>query len=385
MSAASVLAAAVGVGRFAFTPILPLMQSQAGVSAQLGATMATSNYVGYLAGALAVMIVPRLARSAWVVRIGAASVVVSLGLMPLATSPGVWVVLRGIAGAGSALMFVAAAGAVLSGVSRQSRHLVGWAYGGVGAGIALSGATLLLVSMIGDWRTAWLAATVLAAGLCALGWNLIRPADAESSSPDDLRVVDRPQRWFVPLVVAYFLEGVGYIVAGTFLVAAVTQAVPGPVGKATWIVVGITALPSCVLWASLSARLSHPALLTVALGLQAVGIVLAGLDLGLAGALVAAVLFGGTFMGATTLALDAGRHLQVPAAVAILSAAYAIGQAIGPIAVAPLLADGFRPALLLAGGIVASAAVVSLLLRIRFPRPRVTTTPATDAEPVLNP
>lgn len=90
-------------------------------------------------------------------------------------------------------------------------------------------------------------------------------------------------------------------------------------------------------------------------------------------------------MGVTTLALDAGRHLQVPAAVAILSAAYAIGQAIGPIAVAPLLADGFRPALLLAGGIVASAAVVSLLLRIRFPRPRVTTTPATDAEPVLNP
>ncbi|MFJ7242951.1 YbfB/YjiJ family MFS transporter [Streptomyces olivaceus] len=294
----------------------------------------------------------------------------------MTTSAPMWIVLRGIAGAGAAVMFVAAASTVLSEVSHRSRHLIGWAYGGVGAGIVLSGATVLLVTFIGDWQAAWIAATALAALLSVLGWNLVNTATASPAAPDNASRVNRPHRWFVPLVLAYFLEGVGYIIAGTFLVAAVTSAVPGPLGKATWIVVGLAAIPSCVLWAWLSGKASHPTLLAVALGLQAVGIVLAALDVGAAGTIVAAVLFGGTFMGVTTLALDAGRHLQVPTAVAVLSAVYAVGQAIGPVAVAPLLTDGFHTALLAAGGIVTLSAIGALMLRIRFPHSRrVATSP----------
>ncbi|MDN6813128.1 MAG: YbfB/YjiJ family MFS transporter [Corynebacterium variabile] len=378
----SMLAAAVGVGRFVFTPILPLMQSQVGLSAQLGAVLATTNYVGYLVGAIAAMIMPRLGRNALAVRVSAVSVVASLALMPVTTSAPVWIILRGVAGAGAAVMFIAAASTVLSGVSHRSRHLVGWAYGGVGAGIALSGVTVLLVSSIGDWRAAWVASTALAALLSVLGWNLVGTAAASSTAREDTPRVHRPHRWFVPLVFAYFLEGVGYIIAGTFLVAAVATAVPGPLGKTTWIVVGLAAIPSCVLWAWLSGKASHPTLLTVALALQAVGIVVAALDLGAAGAILAAVLFGGTFMGVTTLALDAGRHLQVPTAVAVLSAVYAVGQAIGPVAVAPLLTGGFHTTLRAAGGIVTLSAIGALLLRIRFPHDhRSATSPAPQPHP----
>ncbi|MDN6657861.1 MAG: YbfB/YjiJ family MFS transporter, partial [Acidipropionibacterium jensenii] len=95
----SMLAAAVGVGRFVFTPILPLMQSQVGLSAQLGAVLATTNYVGYLVGAIAAMIMPRLGRNALAVRVSAVSVVASLALMPVTTSAPVWIILRGVAGA----------------------------------------------------------------------------------------------------------------------------------------------------------------------------------------------------------------------------------------------------------------------------------------------
>lgn len=382
LRAAATLAAAVGVGRFVFTPILPLMQTQAGVTPQLGATMATANYLGYLVGAVAVILVPALGRNASALRLSTVSVLTSLGAMPLITAPEAWIALRAIAGAGGAIMFVAAAGTVLNEVSTRSRHLAGWAYGGVGAGIALSGAAVLLVAPIGDWRMAWWTATALAAALTTLGRNLVSSRPAQVNVPAQKKI-HRPHRWFVPLAIAYFLEGVGYIVAGTFLVAAVTAAAPGPLGKATWIVVGLTAIPSCVLWARLSARMSHPTLLTTALGLQATGIVIAGLDLGAVGAIAAALLFGGTFMGVTALALDAGRHLQISAAVAILSAMYAIGQTIGPVAVAPLLADGFHTALFAAGGVVALSSATTILLRIHYPHPRASlpSAAAPKAEP----
>ena len=44
------LGAAMGIGRFAYTPILPLMTTQAALTPQAAGTLATANYVGYLAG-----------------------------------------------------------------------------------------------------------------------------------------------------------------------------------------------------------------------------------------------------------------------------------------------------------------------------------------------
>ena len=64
---AAALAAAMGIGRFAYTPILPLMTSQAAITPQVAGQLATANYVGYLAGALAATVSSRLTRSvaAW--------------------------------------------------------------------------------------------------------------------------------------------------------------------------------------------------------------------------------------------------------------------------------------------------------------------------------
>jgi Uncharacterised MFS-type transporter YbfB len=73
---------------------------------------------------------------------------------------------------------------------------------------------------------------------------------------------------------------------------------------------------------------SRPTLLTTALILQAVGIALPAMSPAVPAALASAVLFGGTFVGITTLSLATGRHLQVPHAVAVLTAGYGIGQAL---------------------------------------------------------
>ena len=68
------LGAAMGIGRFAYTPILPLMTTQAALTPQAAGALATANYVGYLAGALAGTASPRLARSTVAWRVSLVSV-----------------------------------------------------------------------------------------------------------------------------------------------------------------------------------------------------------------------------------------------------------------------------------------------------------------------
>jgi hypothetical protein len=108
---------------------------------------------------------------------------------------------------------------------------------------------------------------------------------------------------------AYFLEGVGYIVTGTFLVAIVER-MPGlgGLGAGIWVVVGLAVIPSSVLWTSGSGAHRYARALAAAYVLQAGGIVLPLVG-GSGAAIAAAVLFGGTFAGISALTLALGGHL----------------------------------------------------------------------------
>lgn len=127
-------------------------------------------------------------------------------------------------------------------------------------------------------------------------------------------------------------------------------------------------MPSAALWAGLARRWSRPALLTAALAIQAVGIALPAVSGGVTTALLSSVLFGGTFLGVTTLALATGTHLRFPRAVALLTAGYSVGQILGPLAATPLLHHGYHQALILGAVIVLAAALASAVLRIGFPQ-----------------
>jgi hypothetical protein len=144
----------MGVGRFVYTPILPLMEHQAGLSASMGSNLATANYIGYFLGALAGILVPAVARSRLALRLSLLVVVVTLALMPVTRDAGVWLGLRLVAGIASALLFVIASSAMLARLHRGAQHLVGWGFGGVGLGIALSGALVLALQSASTWRAA---------------------------------------------------------------------------------------------------------------------------------------------------------------------------------------------------------------------------------------
>lgn len=403
--AAAALATGMGVGRFVYTPILPLMHTQAGLSAGAGANLATANYVGYLIGALAGTFLPRLVRSAAVLRLNMVALIGSLAAMPLTHSTGVWVLLRLGAGVFSALIFVITAGALLSHLRAHPAHLSGWAFGGVGGGIALSGLLVLALRTVGTWQSAWWASAALAAALTAAAWGLrpepspepasapapepppgpaaaqAAPARASGESGTPAAPGVRTHRWFSALFASYTLEGIGYIIAGTFLVAAIGQSSPGWIGSGAWVLVGLAAVPSSALWAWLGGRWSRPDLLLAALVVQAVGIALPALVGAVTAALVSAVLFGATFIGVSTLALATGAHLRFPRAVALLTAGYSVGQIAGPLVVTPLLHHGYHQALLLASAVVLTAALAALVLRAGFPHhmPNTPNTPNTPA------
>lgn len=394
-------AAAMGVGRFVYTPLLPIMVAQAGMTAAQGAVLATANYAGYLLGAGALAVVGRLNNRYSV--IGAGLTLVATEVAMLATEQvAVWSVLRLLAGICSAALFVACATAVqTTAVSPRARAS---AFGGVGLGIALSGFGVLVAAPVLDWRALWLGSAVLTAVLLVPLFTTPHPLwgglplheesvapptgrDAPSSTPGEEVVTSRRtgtggdpgaasarrrrSAWRV-LVALYFLEGLGYIIIGTFIVDAVgghgTAA-----GPLVWGVVGLTTLAVPAAWMALAGRIGLPAALAWALAAQTVGVAIPGLLPGTGWALVAAVFYGATFIPIAVLAMGIGAELGPPTSAATLTAFYGVGQILGPLVVIPMIGDGYSGAFLLSAAVCGVATLLTVvlcaLLRSRDPEP----------------
>ena len=350
---------AMGIGRFAFTPILPLMQRDLGVSHSLAGGLASLNYVGYLAGALMCAVWPRVLRS-MLVNLGAliACVATTL-LMGLTLSSHWWGCLRLLAGFASAVLFVVIAIEVSESLAhfRHSR----WSsalYGGIGLGIALSGAVVPVLDRIGGWSAAWLGMGALSIMLALAGIAVAGKQTVALRVPDvTVRTAGRLSG-IARLATAYFLEGFGYIVSATFLVTMIAHS-PGLGGFASWswVAVGLAAAPSTILWQRVAIRIGVRYALASAYLLQACGILLS-IGAGSASrAGLAAVIFGGTFLGIVSLVMtEGGRRSGTEGrrAAAVLTACFSAGQVIGPL-MAGLLADqqGFTLPLLLAAAAVA--------------------------------
>ncbi|MEO5314676.1 YbfB/YjiJ family MFS transporter [Pseudarthrobacter sp. CC12] len=359
----------MGLGRFAFTPILPLMIGEAGLSSSAGANLATANYLGYLVGPFLTLIFHRLVSSRGLYRFGLVLIVFSLFGMGLTSNELIWLGLRFFAGTASALLFVMIATSTAYHCRAAGLRVTGWAYGGIGAGIALSGILILAFGSGGSWQHAWQVVALASLVLAALAWGLplhpviTSPPTTRAGKRTSVQAMRRAVRGFTPLAVSYFLEGVGYIIAGTFLVAAVAANSPGWVGNSSWILVGLAAAPSSALYGALSHRISAPTLLASALALQAVGMALPAVLPGALPALMAGACFGATFQGIATLSMTMGATSGLPHAVSILTIVLSTGQVAGPLIAAPLLTSGYSAALLLGAGIVACASVVAVLTR----------------------
>lgn len=98
------LAIAIGVGRFALTPILPMMQKDYGLTLRMAGLLASANYGGYFFGALSAIWIRMTI--ATVVRASVVTVALLTGAVGVIHDPVAWLLLRGLAGMVSAWIFV---------------------------------------------------------------------------------------------------------------------------------------------------------------------------------------------------------------------------------------------------------------------------------------
>ncbi|MDU4962401.1 MAG: YbfB/YjiJ family MFS transporter [Sporomusaceae bacterium] len=334
------LSLAMGVARFGFTPIIPLMQRDTGATGWDIAAMASANYLGYLLGAYCSgRPWVRMHLRSWLGG-GLAFSIFLLLAMPLTLNQLLWQFMRLGSGFLSAVLFVAASGIVLGqGRSGQARYL----YSGVGVGIAFTGLAVPLFDAVGGWRAAWLGLALGGAFFGAVAWlTLAHTARSVAASTEAAQASDRFERdrsWCA-LLVSYGLEGIGYIITATFIVQMI-GAMPAlsHVANQSWVVIGLAAAPSAWMWDRLARKLGIQAGLVLAYGLQAVGMLLPVVIVHPASALAGGVLFGGTFIGITSLTITLACRLQPQAqirAIGELTTIYALGQIIGPVVAAQL-------------------------------------------------
>lgn len=330
------LAAAMGIGRFAFTPMLPLMIRGGELDVAWGGWLAAANYAGYLAGALSASRVP-LAPG----KLAVAALVLTAVLTAAMALPGpaaLWIALRFAAGVCSAWTFVATSVWCLGALARAGRPAWGGAvYSGVGGGIALAGLYCLFGAAAGaSAPSLWLQLGALALLLCVPVALVLRalgsqpaPAAAGARARAAMPVGTRG------LVICYGLLGFGYILPATFLPVLARAVVDDPrLFGLAWPVFGLMAAASTVLAAWWMRRASRLQVWAASSALMGAGVLLPSLWVAGWTIALSALLVGGTFMVITMAGVQEIRARAVGDATPLvgrMTAAFATGQIAGPV------------------------------------------------------
>lgn len=343
------MAVAMGFGRFAYTPILPGMMAGLGLSPSDAGLIASANFVGYLAGAVLAGFGWATGRERLVGLAALLATAILLLAMGVTTSIAGFVVIRFLAGVASAFTMIFLSSIVLGRAARvRNPHVQSVHFGGVGIGIALSSLMVYLLPNIdiGDlagWRLDWLfSAAIALAGMAAVSF-LLQGDTVTAAAP----VREPPLVWSRPLTVltlTYGLFGFGYVITATFLVAMAREgAADTTIEFLAWFITGLSATVSIYLWGRLVPVLGLVGVYMAGLLVEASGLVLAvSLPLPLA-PLVGGLLLGLTFLMITAFGLQIGRLLspQSPRkALAFMTAAFGVGQIIGPIVAGWLAESG---------------------------------------------
>lgn len=369
----------VGLARFSYTPMLPIMRAQTGLTEVTGGWLATWNYVGYMTGALLAAYISRLETKYVLYRAGLLLATVTTLAMGFTQDPVVWGVLRFLSGMSSITGMLLSSGLVLNWLMRhQYKPELGLHFMGVGGGIVISGVAIEALSNNLNWAGDWIGLAVFGLVFLAGAWFWM-PAPIPSAGGARPVEHTRPGRsWMTLLAIAYFCAGYGYVVGATFIVDIVDRLPTfSGLGNWVWVLVGLAATPASFLWDGVARRYGMIQALLTAYLLQILSIILPVLSREASWVSLSAFLFGVTFVGIVSLTLTLiGRYNpgNPGKAMARLTLSYGVTQVIGPVITAYLSNHfGNYDAALLFVAAIMLIGVAALLLLARKPVPSMPT------------
>jgi predicted MFS family arabinose efflux permease len=332
--------AGIGIGRFSYVPLLPLIIDAGWASAGGAAQLAAANLIGYLAGALAAH--PLAMRLGAPHAIRGAMLAVLLSLLACALQPALaWLWFwRFLAGVSGGLLIILAAPHVLGRVPVPMRgKAVGMVFAGIGVGVVFSG---FAVPAFGasHLQAAWLALAACSALALVYSWPKFTPDDVAppSTAPGPLL----PRGAMLALLCAYPLDALGYLPHTVFWVEYLVHGLglPMSVGGAFWAVFGAGAAVGPLLSGWAADRIGFRMTVVSCMGLKAAAVALPLLSTSMPALFASSFLVGALTPG--LVAVASGRVVEIvgPGAHqrnwAMMTFLYAVVQALGGYAMAAL-------------------------------------------------
>ena len=354
----------IGLARFAYTPLLPSLQIQTGLTDAAAGGLAAINYAGYMSGALAATWIDDVRWRHWLYSAGLWMALLTVAAMALTTWMPAWALIRYIGGLCGATGMLLGSGLVLGWLMRQGRRPeLGLYFIGLGLGIVVSALGAWgLAQLWPTWSDQWLAFAALGLVFFVPAWKWRPPVPPQVVVSHDSAPAAGlgSRRWAWTLLTSYFAAGWGFVISATFTVAIVERepALAG-LGPLAWAMVGLAAMPAVFIWDLVARRVGDKRALLLAFGLQTLSVMLPAMSGELWAALAGAVGYGATFIGivSMTLALVGRRAPNNPGqAMAKLTLSYGAAQMLAPV-VAGYMAQTtgtFKGALWLTAGVMAA-------------------------------
>ncbi|UXS21959.1 YbfB/YjiJ family MFS transporter [Staphylococcus delphini] len=330
----------IALGRFAYTPILPFMQLDTGLDNKSVGLLATFNYLGYLIGAM-LPIFYIMKNKVFDLKCYLLLNVATMLLFGVTDYFVIWSLLRLLNGISSGAVFVLASNIVLEALHLARREgVAGLLYSAVGLGLFSSSLFIFLYTDVTHWRETWIwlgsAAFILTLIIIVrLRENPTSPEPVSHEAHGPAKVIRYSKKFYIPFAIAYFCEGAGYIITGTFLVAIVkTMPTLSEYAALSWMFVGLGAIPATVLWSMIGQRIGICLSVILAFLLQIVAVLMPIFTVNAFAIALSSMIFGATFLGLTTLFMSKSHQITFETKgnnlVAVMTLIYSVGQMIAP-------------------------------------------------------
>jgi predicted MFS family arabinose efflux permease len=365
----TILALALGIGRFVLTPLLPLMQADDGLTLIAGGWLASTNMLGYLLGALLCALRPLPPRLS--LRMGAIGVTLATLGMGLTTRLDVWLLWRFAAGIASAALVVHGIAWSMARLRAAGRPLLEHVvFSGTGVGIVGSGLLVAAVRPSGASSAGlWILFGAITVVLFAWTWRRLGEDEvsaASSASASSRAALPSGPTW--TLVAMYGLLGFAYTIPAAFLPLIAERQLHLPALREWfWPLFGVAMTVSTFGLRWLPARIGNRTVLAACSLSLAGGMLLSVAGHGVAALVVATLLIGIATMPVVMYTMREARLLaprNPVRLIAALTTTFGVGQAAGPAFAAWLAArtGGFDLPLIM-GALASVAGMLCMLVR----------------------